>query len=99
MNAWMNRHPDVTTWIVLAFGMLAALAWSARDEGLAALQWVWLAFAVIGVSGLCAWIISWEADVDAEEENWSDGHAGHGGTDNAEQAPDVARPHPMATDR
>ena len=64
MIEWMNRHPNVTTWVVLAIGMLLALVWSARDEGLAAAQWVWLALAVTGVAGLCAWIISWEADVD-----------------------------------
>lgn len=65
----MNRHPNLTTWGVLAVGMLAALVWSARDEGLAPAQWAWLAVAVTGVAGLCAWIISWEADVE-EEEDW-----------------------------
>lgn len=78
MMAWMNRHPDLSTWIALAIGMLAALTWSARDEGLAAMQWAWLALAVTGVAGLCAWIISWEADSHDDGGPWEDFAAGHG---------------------
>ncbi len=81
MIEWINRHPNVTTWIALAIGMLAALLWSARDEGLAALQWAWLAFAVTCVAGLCAWIISWEADVEDEYEG--DGALSHESDDTA----------------
>jgi len=59
---WIRRHPDLTTWAVLGVGMLVALGWSARDQALTLGQWFWLAFATVGVAGLCAWIISWEAD-------------------------------------
>jgi hypothetical protein len=67
MRAWIERHPDLTTWAVLAAGMLVVLAWSARDVALTASQWWWLAVATVLLAGLCAWIISWEADDDVED--------------------------------
>lgn len=67
--AWMNRHPNVVTWAVLAVGMLAIVGYSARDvDTLAGRQWFWLAFTTVMVAGICAWIISWEAD----EDNWDE---------------------------
>jgi hypothetical protein len=63
MIGWMERHPNVATWILLAAGMVAALTWSARDvDDLSPAQWGWLVAATVLVAGLCAWIISWEAD-------------------------------------
>jgi hypothetical protein len=83
MKQWVNTHPDLTTWAILAAGMLAVLAWSARDQGLNPVQWFWLSTATVGLAGLCAWIISWEADEpDDEEEPPSD-------SDLAERAPDA----------
>ena len=61
------RHPRLTAWIVLAIGMVAILAWSARDVGLLPHQWAALVVATIGLAGLCVWIIGWEQD-DEEEE-------------------------------
>jgi len=63
----LERHPNLTAWAVLAVGMLIILAWSARDVGLNARQWLALAAATVALAGLCAWIISWEADDDAAE--------------------------------
>ncbi|MBK6769233.1 MAG: hypothetical protein IPG72_09560 [Ardenticatenales bacterium] len=61
--AWINRHPNLVTWAVLSIGMVAIVGYSARDvDTLAGRQWFWLAFATVLVAGLCAWIISWEAD-------------------------------------
>jgi hypothetical protein len=69
----IESHPDLTTWLVLAAGMVAVLIWSAQDVGLNPLQWFWLAVATVAVAGLCAWIISWEADspdeVDGSDED------------------------------
>ncbi len=42
--------------------MLVVLAWSARDVELTARQFFWLGVATVTLAGLCAWIISWEAD-------------------------------------
>jgi hypothetical protein len=62
-----RRHPNLVAWLVLAVGMLVVLAWSARDVGLQPLQWLWLGLATVLLAGLCAWIISWEADTPLEE--------------------------------
>lgn len=68
--AWINRHPNLVTWAVLAVGMVAIVGYSARDvDTLSGRQWFWLALATVLVAGLCAWIISWEADEDDEDED------------------------------
>jgi len=65
IKAFVNEHPQLTSWIVLAIGMVAILVWSARDVGLLAGQWVALIVATIAVAGLAVWIIGWE---DEEED-------------------------------
>jgi hypothetical protein len=56
------RHPNLITWLVLAVGMVAILVWSAREQQFTPVQWGWLTLATVLLAGLCAWIISWEAD-------------------------------------
>jgi hypothetical protein len=68
MRSFYDRHPNLTAWALLAVGMVAVLVWSARDVGLVPTQWLWLVLATVLVAGLCAWIISWEADEPAVEE-------------------------------
>ncbi len=63
------QHPNIVTWLVLAVGMLAVLFWSAREVSLTGGQRFWLGVATVLLAGLCAWIISWEAD---EDEAWED---------------------------
>jgi len=63
--SFAKEHPRLTAWFVLAVGMVAILAWSARDVGLLPGQWAALIAATIGLAGLCVWIIGWE---DEEEE-------------------------------
>lgn len=65
LKQFVNQHPRLTAWVVLAIGMVAILIWSARDVGLLAGQWAALIVATIGLAGLCVWIIGWE---DSEEE-------------------------------
>lgn len=65
---FVYRHPRLTAWIVLAIGMVAILAWSARDVGLLAHQWAALVVATIGLAGLCVWIIGWEQDDEESDE-------------------------------
>lgn len=62
---WVNAHPRLSAWFVLAFGMVALLVIEARDVGLMAGQWFALIVATVLVAGLCIWIISWE---DTEED-------------------------------
>ncbi len=73
---WIVRHPNLATWALLAIGMVAALTWSARGvEDLTSSQWSWLVGATVLVAGLCAWIISWEADeLDAYDDQQEDGN-------------------------
>jgi hypothetical protein len=60
VRAYVERHPNLTTWFVLAAGMEIILVWSARDQEFNAVQWLWLSAATVLLAGLCAWIISWE---------------------------------------
>jgi len=50
----------------LGLGMVAIIAYEARDVGLLVGQWIALIIATVLVAGLCVWIIGWEDD---EEEN------------------------------
>lgn len=60
IKAWINLHPKLTAWIVLAIGMAIMVVWSAKDVGLLAGQMLALIVATIGLAGLCVWIIGWE---------------------------------------
>ncbi len=69
---WVKKHPNLTAWLVLAFGMVALLLFEARDVGLETSQWFWLVVVTILVAGAAIWIISWGDDDDAvalEEDN------------------------------
>jgi hypothetical protein len=63
---WINEHPNLASWLFLATGFVAILAYTARDVGLVGSQWFWLIFITIMVAGLCVWIISWGDDEDDE---------------------------------
>jgi hypothetical protein len=62
LKNWVNRHPQLTAWVVLAVGMVAILIWSAKDVGLETLQWAALIVATILLAGLCVWIIGWNGE-------------------------------------
>jgi Flp pilus assembly protein protease CpaA len=55
-----NEHPVLSNWLVLAFGMVAILYFSARHVGFEPGQWAALVGATVLLAGLCAWIINWE---------------------------------------
>ncbi len=65
---WVNRHPQLTAWAVLAVGMVAILIWAARDVGLEAGQWAAMIVATILLAGLCVWIIGWNGEEEEEEQ-------------------------------
>ena len=58
----VSQHPRLTTWVVLAIGMVVILVWSAREVGLLPHQWAALIVATILLAGLCVWIIGWEEE-------------------------------------
>lgn len=67
LKQFVNQHPRLTAWLVLAIGMVIILIVSARDVGLLPGQWAALIVATIGLAGLCVWIIGWEDGAEAEE--------------------------------
>ena len=69
IKRFVNEHPQWTSWIVLAIGMVAILVWSARDVGLLPGQWAALIIATILVAGLAVWIIGWEDEEDVSTED------------------------------
>jgi protein-S-isoprenylcysteine O-methyltransferase Ste14 len=68
LKRFIDLHPNLTAWFVLAVGMVGILVWSARDVGLLAGQWAALIIATICLAGLCVWIISWEDEEIEEQE-------------------------------
>ncbi len=65
---WIKQRPRLSAWVVLAAGMVALLAYEARNVGLLPSQWIALIVATILVAGACIWIISWEDKDDPEDE-------------------------------
>ncbi len=59
---WVEAHPRLSAWLVLALGMVILLVIEARDVGLLPGQWAALIVATVLVAGGCIWIISWEED-------------------------------------
>lgn len=68
LKDWVNRHPQLTAWFVLAVGMVVILIWSAKDVGLEAGQWAALIVTTILLAGLCVWIIGWNGEEKEEAE-------------------------------
>ena len=64
VKKFAGNHPQITSWIVLAIGMVIILIWSARDVGFTGSQWVALIITTILLAGACVWIIGWEDDED-----------------------------------
>ncbi len=57
---FLQQHPRLAAWFVLALGMVIILLWAAKDVGLLPGQMAALVFATILLAGLCVWIIGWE---------------------------------------
>jgi MFS superfamily sulfate permease-like transporter len=68
MKSFVNRHPQLAAWAVLALGMVIILIWSAKDVGLLPGQWAALIVATILLAGLCVWIIGWDGEDEGVEE-------------------------------
>ena len=69
IKKFAGDHPQITSWIVLAIGMVIILIWSAKDVGFTGSQWTALVITTILLAGACVWIIGWEDD----EDEWLEG--------------------------
>ncbi len=65
---WVDAHPRLSAWFILALGMVILLVIEARDVGLLPGQWAALIVATILVAGACIWIVSWEDGETPESE-------------------------------
>ncbi|MBI3764745.1 MAG: hypothetical protein HY260_23130 [Chloroflexi bacterium] len=72
---WAKAHPRLSAWFALGIGMVAILAYEAKDVGLLPGQWAALIVATIAVAGLCVWIIGWEDDDEETDEKPAEGAA------------------------
>ncbi len=68
IKKFAENRPQITSWIVLAIGMVIILFWSAKDVGFTSSQWVVLTVTTILLAGACVWIIGWEDDEDEAED-------------------------------
>lgn len=68
LKNFTGNHPQLTSWIVLAIGMVIILVWSASDVGFTTDQWAALIVTTILLAGACVWIIGWEDDEDEAVE-------------------------------
>ena len=66
IKKFAGDHPQITSWIVLAIGMVIILVWSAREVGFTPSQWTALVITTILLAGACVWIIGWEDDEEEE---------------------------------
>ena len=77
-----SNHPQISSWIVLAIGMVIILVWSARDVGFTPGQWTALIITTILLAGVSVWIIGWE---DGDEEETEDPESQNHSNSTAEQ--------------
>lgn len=68
IRQFVERHPYLTAWAVLAVGMVAILLWASRHVDLLLHQRGFLVLVTILLAGACVWIISWEEDGGEEDE-------------------------------
>ena len=61
LRQWVEQHPLLSMWAVLAVGMVAIFWVASRGVELLPSQRLFMALACVGLAGLCTWIISWES--------------------------------------
>lgn len=67
LRRFASNHPQITSWGVLAVGMVIILVWSARDVGFTGGQWAALIVTTILLAGACVWIIGWEDEAEEDQ--------------------------------
>jgi hypothetical protein len=56
----IERHPRLAAWLVLAIAMLIVFFITSANAPLAPTQQLTIAGALVGLAGLCVWIVFWE---------------------------------------
>ncbi len=69
MKKFAGEHPQITSWVVLAIGMVIILIWSAKDVGFTPSQWAAVIVTTILLAGASVWIIGWGDDDAAEDDD------------------------------
>ncbi len=57
---WVDEHPFLSMWAILAVGMIAIFLITARNVDLLPAQRLFMGVACIALAGLCTWVVSWE---------------------------------------
>jgi dephospho-CoA kinase len=60
LRTWIDEHPFLSMWAILAVGMVAIFLITARNVDLLPTQRLFMAIACVALAGLCTWIVSWE---------------------------------------
>lgn len=60
IRSFVQRHPMIVAWAVLAVGMVAMLLYAAKDVPLLPTQVFALVVATVLLAGGCVWILTWE---------------------------------------
>lgn len=60
IRGFLNAHPRLVAWLVLAIGMVAILLWAAKDVDLLPGQRAALVVTTVLLAGACVWIIGLE---------------------------------------
>ena len=54
---WYDRRPFLTSWLLLAAGMVTLMTLFSLDAGLAPREYAAIAAATVGLAWLCVWIV------------------------------------------
>lgn len=60
LKQFVDKHPFLSMWAVLAVGMVAIFLVASRSADLLPSQRAFMALACVLLAGVCTWIISWE---------------------------------------
>jgi len=60
LRRFWERHPRLSSWVLLSAGMLAVFFWAARDVSATPAQRLVMAASTVLLAGACVWIIYWE---------------------------------------
>jgi predicted tellurium resistance membrane protein TerC len=67
IRRFVQTHPFLVAWALLAVGMVAILLWTSNDAHLLPNQLAFLVFTTILLAGACVWIISWEEPLTGDQ--------------------------------